>query len=258
VAERDEIEALERAVEADPGGAEFPVLAEAYRREGRHDDARRVAVAGLAVRPDNTLGRLALGLALLDLGEAAAARHELERAMGSAVEDPSMQPLAVPNPGGAFEDGLRLADSSGGQSPEQAIDDDELEVAFADAESVPEEMLDANRIAVQAIVAGELDAPEGLVQEEQAPGSPVAEEDFQIEEAPAFATETMARLLAEQGDVSGAETIRERIGARGEGPVAGASPAATNIAPVGSAAARHRRILSTLEIWLENLQRNSA
>jgi uncharacterized protein HemY len=44
------IEALEVAVAKDPGGEQFAVLAEAYRRAGRHDDARRVAVAGLALR----------------------------------------------------------------------------------------------------------------------------------------------------------------------------------------------------------------
>ncbi|MEE3331980.1 MAG: hypothetical protein VX246_14035 [Myxococcota bacterium] len=256
--ERDEIEALERAVEADPGGAQFPVLAEAYRRAGRHDDARRVAVAGLAVRPDDTAGRLALGLALLDLGEVAAARYELERAMGSVVEDPSMQPFPERNLEGAFEDGLRLGDPRAEASSEQLIDDDELEVAFADAESVPDEMLDANRIAAQAIVAGELDAPEGLVLEEQAPTSPVAEENFQIEEAPAFATETMARLLADQGDVRGAETIRERIGVQGDGSAEAEPLAVATDAPIDSAAARHRRILSTLETWLENMQRNPA
>ena len=83
VALRTDVEEIERRVEADPSSAEFAMLAELYRRAGRLDDARRVAVAGLVARPDDAAGRIALGLALLDLGETAAARYELERAMGS-------------------------------------------------------------------------------------------------------------------------------------------------------------------------------
>ena len=43
-----DIETLELRVADDPGAPGFATLAETYRRLGRLDDARRVAVAGLA------------------------------------------------------------------------------------------------------------------------------------------------------------------------------------------------------------------
>lgn len=248
-----ETEALEAAVAEDPGGAQFGVLAEAYRRAGRHEDARRVAVAGLALRPDDTAGRLALGLTLLDLGEPAAARYELERAM-ETVTDP------LPSEGIAASE-----------------IDDELEAAFADAESVAEEMLDANQIAAQAMIQSELDEPEGFALEEAEAFEP-AEESFELGEAPAFATETMARLLTEQGDTQGAEAIRERLGELEpmdaamvpgdaslsrqveEAPALAIAdePYAMGAIDTNDAASERGRILATLETWLANLQRNRA
>jgi hypothetical protein len=62
-------ERLVREVEADPGCASFPRLAEAYRRDGQVDRARLIAQAGLAVAPERLVGRVVLALALLDAGE---------------------------------------------------------------------------------------------------------------------------------------------------------------------------------------------
>ena len=70
-------EALRERVEGDPGCADFPALAELERRTGRPELAQRTAERGLRVAPNRLAGRVALGLALLDQGELAAARREL-------------------------------------------------------------------------------------------------------------------------------------------------------------------------------------
>ena len=248
---------LEAAVAEDPGGAQFGVLAEAYRRAGRHDDARRVAVAGLALRPDDTAGRLALGLTLLDLGEPAAARYELERAM-RAVTDP-LSIASAPSRDWNSASASRTAMEAPVEGIADAGMDDELEAAFADAESVAEEMLDANQIAAQAMIQSELDEPEGFSLEEAESFRP-AEESFEVVEAPAFATATMARLLTEQGDTQGAEAIRERLGelAPMDAAMVPDEPYAMGAMDTNRAATGRGRILATLETWLANLQRNRA
>ena len=253
------IEALEVAVAKDPGGEQFAVLAEAYRRAGRHGDARRVAVAGLALRPDDTAGRLALGLTLLDLGEPAAARYELERAMGTVTDHPFIASGPSRDSDATFAGDIPVAPANEGLA-ENDIGDDELEAAFADAESVAEEMLDANQIAAQAMVQSELDEPEGFALEEAEAFEP-AEESFELGEVRAFATETMARLLAEQGDPQGAEAIRARLVVRQ--PVDAAivpdeaySTEMTETIETSGAHSERSRIIATLETWLVNLQRN--
>jgi len=67
--EVSKFERLVREVEADPGCASFPRLAEAYRRDGQADRARMIAEAGLALAPERLVGRVVLALALLDAGE---------------------------------------------------------------------------------------------------------------------------------------------------------------------------------------------
>ena len=74
-----EVDRLEAKLAIDPGDeAAFPLLAEAYRQDGRADEARRVAEAGVLARPDSTRGRIALALALLDQGDAGAAPRAAE------------------------------------------------------------------------------------------------------------------------------------------------------------------------------------
>ena len=63
--------ASRRSLGADPGAPAFPALAEANRRAGRLDEAERVAREGLRRCPELLAGRVALALALLDLGRAA-------------------------------------------------------------------------------------------------------------------------------------------------------------------------------------------
>ena len=67
--EVSKFERLVREVEADPGCASFPRLAEAYRRDGQADRARIIAEAGLALAPERLVGRVVLALAQLDVGE---------------------------------------------------------------------------------------------------------------------------------------------------------------------------------------------
>lgn len=68
---------LRERVERDPGCADFPALAEVERRAGRFGEAQRIAEQGLRASPDRLAGRVALGLALLEQGDLAAARREL-------------------------------------------------------------------------------------------------------------------------------------------------------------------------------------
>ena len=99
-----ERERLRARVKRDPGCADFPALAEAERRAGRPEEAQRVAEAGLRAAPERLAGRVALGLALLDQGEVAAARRELAGVLdtggGTAAREegppPAGEPLASP------------------------------------------------------------------------------------------------------------------------------------------------------------------
>jgi len=164
-----EIARLEALVAGDPGAAAFPALAEANRRAGRLDEAERVAREGLRRKPEQLAGRVALALALLDLGRAAEARRELERVLADVPD----HPLARAAYGASSE----LEDSL------DELEDRELDGAFASAEPDLDEMVDANELAARALRAADLDAPEGFV-----PGA-----------ASPFATRTVAELLEQQG-----------------------------------------------------------
>jgi hypothetical protein len=249
-----DLEALEALVAEDPGAEAFGTLAESYRRVGRLDDARRVAVAGLAVRPDDARGRLALGLTLLDLGEAAAARYELERAMGVVAGDELADPVperdADVTMAGSLSSDPPLGDAAVPENaaPIEGVADEELDAAFEGASALRDEMVDANRIAEQAMRAGQLDEPEG----------------FDLESSSSFATETMARLLDAQGDHHGAQAIRERLGRTGqrapldaaEVPAEAGAGRAVSGGVNGSRRTPQSRALATLESWLANLQRS--
>jgi hypothetical protein len=123
-----------------------------------------------------------------------------------------------------------LAESSGAipaaAGPARSITDDELELAFADAEPELERMRNADDVAQQAI----LQADRALEAEGQMAPDEVGDH---------FATETMASLLEQQGDEAAAERIRAALdGPDGAEDLGGPSRAAT---------------VATLERWLENL-----
>jgi tetratricopeptide (TPR) repeat protein len=81
------IDELRRRLERDPGSRLFAQLAEELRKEGDLGEAIGVARAGLAVHPAYPSARLTLGRALLDSGDAAGARVELEGALRDAPDN---------------------------------------------------------------------------------------------------------------------------------------------------------------------------
>ena len=81
------IDELRRRLERDPGSRLFAQLAEEYRKAGAHAEAIRVARAGLTQHPSYPSARLTLGRALLDSGDRAGARVELEAALRDAPDN---------------------------------------------------------------------------------------------------------------------------------------------------------------------------
>jgi tetratricopeptide (TPR) repeat protein len=85
--ESPRLEELRRRVDEDPASIAFAQLAEECRRAGNHEEAIRVARAGLARHPDYVSARVTLGLALLASSRPAEARIELERASQQAPDN---------------------------------------------------------------------------------------------------------------------------------------------------------------------------
>jgi tetratricopeptide (TPR) repeat protein len=81
------IDDLRRRLDRDPGSRLFAQLAEEHRKAGEHAEAIRVARAGLAQHSAYASARLTLGRALLDSGDAAGARVELETALREAPDN---------------------------------------------------------------------------------------------------------------------------------------------------------------------------
>jgi tetratricopeptide (TPR) repeat protein len=81
------IDELRRRIERDPGSRLFAQLAEELRKGGDVEEAIRVARAGLERHPAYPSARLTLGRALLDSGDPAAARSELEAAVRGAPDN---------------------------------------------------------------------------------------------------------------------------------------------------------------------------
>ncbi len=81
------IDELRRRLERDPGSRLFAQLAEELRKAGELAEAIRVARSGLAAHPVYASARLTLGRALLDSGEAAGAKLELESALRDAPDN---------------------------------------------------------------------------------------------------------------------------------------------------------------------------
>lgn len=198
--------------------ADFVADAERSRRRGDAHAALEIAEAGLATSPADERGRIALALALIDLGDLPRAREELARALEGAAP-------AAPQATAGFAGDLA---------------DDELDSAFAAAETNPDEMMDANRVVQRTL--------------EQHADVDGAEGDFDLVGHPTYATETMASLLAGQGRAAEADALRASL--------ARSAPAAEDTARwdetgVGPDHAEQLRIVTTLEGWLHNLRRNA-
>ena len=193
--------------------------AEAERRAGRPEQARRLAEAGLVEEPYELSGRLVLALACLDLLDFESARHALEPAVaGWSLDVP--EPLAL-----GSDEGEAFAVQS---DPLADLAENELERAFDHAEAETAEVWTTNRVAEAALRAVERGEPEGVRLHE--PDSP-------------FATETVANLLERQGDPGRARAIRRAL--TDEAAAAALEPDA------------RKRWVSTLERWLDNLRRAS-
>jgi hypothetical protein len=180
--------------------ADAYALAEAHRRAGRAVEAERAARLGLEREPRALRLRVMLALALLDQRRGADARAELERALAAAADFPT------------------------------ELSEQEFDAAFENAEPEADQVIDADRVAQQALREAEL----GPTDEISPPGSESV-----------FATRTMAELLERQGDREGAARIRSRIERSRTAPAA------------RSAADRRRQLVSELERWLVNLRREA-
>jgi hypothetical protein len=191
--------------------------AEAARRAGRPEQARRLAEVGLVGEPYETAGRVVLALACLDLGDADAARRALEPAVSGwspvAPEALSLDP--------ADDEPFQVQ-----SDPLADLAENELERAFDHASSEPVEAWTTNRVAEAALHAVEEGEPEGVRAPEA--GTP-------------FATETVASLYERQGEPERAEAIRRSLRSEERGRVP----------------EERKRWVGTLERWLDNLRRAS-
>lgn len=186
----------------EPGAAtDACARAEALRRAGRPAEAERVARTALEREPRALRLRVVLALALLDQRHGDAARSELELALGTERDFPT------------------------------ELSEQEFDAAFEHAEPEAEQMVDADRVAEQALREAELGPADEI--------SPAASDS-------PFATRSMAELLERQGDREGAARIRERI------------DRARGAAPAPSAADHRRQVVRELERWLVNLRRREA
>lgn len=244
---------VEPTAESDPQA--WPALADAHRRAGRLDEARKVAEHGLEGSPYDLLGRVALALTLLDEGEPDAARNTLapvfaddlsaesEATSGgpfaafAAVGGNPLADPAVPFTATSLADPAAAVGATGLADPARApgadvealaaIDELEVEDAFEAAETRTDEMHNANHLAEAALHAVESGAPEGV---------------WTPETASPFATQTVADLLEQQGHEETARDLREELLASGTHD--------------GAAAYQDRqRTVATLERWLGNLRR---
>jgi len=213
---QDLIAHLETCVGADPGASEFPALAEALRCAGRLQEAEDVARRGLERKPGCLGGSLVLALVLLDQGRLADAREELG-ACAAQLLTASGRGTATGFPGEALF----------GDEFAAEVTEGELERAFEAAETDRDQVVDADRVAQDAMRAADLATPET--------NSPVPD--------PIFATRTMADLLERQGDARGASQIRASLQA--DRPPASAR---------GRGSVGRERVVAVLEGWLANLR----
>ena len=89
--EVSKFERLVREVEADPGCASFPRLAEAYRRDGQADRASMIAEAGLALAPERLVGRVVLAPRNRSTG-----RRKINQWLNQLKAPQQLVPLATP------------------------------------------------------------------------------------------------------------------------------------------------------------------
>ena len=195
--------------------------AEARRRAGHPEQARRLAEAGLLDEPHDFAGRAVLALACLDVGDLHGARRALEPAV-ARLASAAREAIEV---GPAADDEAFPVQSD----PLSDLAENELDNAFAEVASDAVEVWTTNRVAEAALRSVEEGGPEG-VGELAEPRSP-------------FATETVATLLERQGDPARARVIRESL--------------ELEMRAASEVPEERRHWIGTLERWLENLRRAS-
>ena len=189
---------------------DFAAEAERHRLQGDAHAAVHIAETGLVNDSKSERGRMALALALIDLGDLPRARAELAHCLSPVLPEPI-------------------------DDFDETLGDEELDSAFENAQTNPDEMMSANRVVEQTLEDEALDVPEA---------------GFDVTHHPTYATETMASLLAGQGRRAEAEQLRESMAAPP------AEPDWTG-AGVGPDLANRLRVVATLESWLYNLKRNA-
>jgi Tfp pilus assembly protein PilF len=87
VAPNPRIEELKKRVEKDPTSIAFAQLAEEYRRQGEHQQAVDVCRDGLSRHPGYLSARVTLARALMELGQFAEAKEELQAVLAVAPDN---------------------------------------------------------------------------------------------------------------------------------------------------------------------------
>ena len=82
-----EIQKYSEMLAQDPKSRAFALLAEAYRKSGRYDEAIKTAEQGLENHPHYLSGRVAMARALFDGGSMGQAREEFEKVIATAPDN---------------------------------------------------------------------------------------------------------------------------------------------------------------------------
>lgn len=277
--EGSEFDRLAREIEENPGSPAFPRLAEAYRRAGMVERAESIAKSGLAEAPERLGGRVALALAMLDQGEITLASQELASILENIPELPSEADEATPDAAAAEPKEHRLYstplatpsealpqfdEQRANRGSDEALREEEIDDAFDSARAEAEQMVSANQLAESAMlgVGDDTDDTDDADSSDDARDVGKADGAYSASEGRVFATETMANLLEDQGDLPGAERVRASI-LDETCPVE--SESATEVdAPMptldldSARDERNTRNINRLERWLANIRRKVA
>jgi len=167
MAEHARIDDLRRRVQKDPASIAFAQLAEEHRRAGQFAESVEVCRAGLAIHPTYLSARVTLGRALIELGQLAEARAELDTVLKSAPENlAAIRGVAeICHKQGSLEEALRyfkaaLAIARNDPELEQTVNDLSRQVAPQPRPAADNSLsLEDMRHELKAIVAAPPAAP---------------------------------------------------------------------------------------------------
>jgi predicted Zn-dependent protease len=256
-----QIETLERRLAADPGSLLFVPLAEAYRRQGRLEDAERVLRAGLDRHPGHHSARTSLGRVLLLMDRAQEAARELQRVVDEVPDNLLAR---------------RLLDEAAGPSLPAPEEPPARTEAVAVSPAPPGPVEEPRTPALPSSPPAPPPEPEGGVEASTVPlgpPSPPEREDPGLDvpsPADELSSVTLAELYLRQGDRDRALAIyRDVLLREPEHPgwrrryeeLVGESTAAPEPAPApqataaAAAAERRRRRIAGLERYLTQVRR---